>query len=1746
MIGDSAQSAFVFGTRLQARLKGMSPADRDAFLDDLGSQMDSPETLAALLGETTLARMLLGIDSLQPFVVQRLLEKLAEFTAHDITNTGANVPKMIIKQLCWLDYIVDSGAMLEKLVEVLQIASHEVQIELVGSIPEMVVDSEHQRASLYLIDLMTQVPDLTRAVLDTLTSLSMDEDALAAVRERCIDKLESADLDTLPVVIRFLLHLVSPESAPGAIRRIRMRLSMDAIANVLRMEAKEVEVGRSKGKKPERQPQALILESIRTSLQTRPFLQDAWLRAISDIETPSMFRPLDMLVVIVVYSLSMSHRKKAQAVVKKKALTGDLTPALIRRTLADHGASIPGQVTQTAAPPPSAASSYFNSILGLADFMLSTALESCHDLCIEVYAGLFRASDVVGRQQVIASLATHIGTGIDFNITVSLNVLLDLSRNEPENVTPFSIFIKSILDHLDKLSMSSVRKFFEVLSNLAVLSDNESFDPSAGAQVVSYESSILTDLHIVIRKQLGGSDRKYKQIGVLGAVVLIQKLAERGKMTPHTRKQSQQIFEMAACICIAFDEIAFAVSQGKLDAAFVKWLRKRVIGSFLSLFVLEEAEAVEVVGHVRAAAEDLPRLVAAPAKWMDIDNCDGCVQLYPLSLRAIGDVAAHMPQPAPEGDVFQLARDASVLAVLCSEFKLLQACDAAMPAPPDDTLQLLLFAGLLLFARQDVAEINVEFDAAARHAMCTALFAAINWCVHLLREVLNYHSARADDQTGPLCLARVSHILELEQYLQSILNALPGWLPPSMAEDASAGALDGASAATGSGAAGGTRATVVVPSSAVLFVEDDPQMLDNPPATPWDTPEPKPRKGGRGAKAPAKARTAPLLWEMRELRPLMRELELDVFSLLVVAAEGEGEGERNGLGIGELEFLLSDLAIKVDVHFGPKQRTAARRALLGRADVELVSRLTAREVFSRLVVVMPGVCKALETVANGLQELMTDADSVIGVVDLPLLGMFETIMRVVASLLRWPALADSAMRDDRINFLEVLASRSVLLQSDARRSGGGDGGDAGGDAPRQEQLVAGAFDYMARFEKCLVTAEAAAGLQTVLTALQTLGPASEGMHTRLRFFSKSFVSRSWRDASTLKSETLMFLIQQHISMAADPLQVIEDYVTRAFDALAERDAAVLEEYPLLTRSTFLSFYKAAFGGLCQVAGQFSADGGAEGGAAALATISQLTTCFTTAVGHVRRFEQAALKSVLLKQSRAFLQAFIKRVLPVLTREFKRAREDIIKMLRRVQTGTRLLQSVCSESKTARDAALAACVPPMRKTLETFLYEVKRLLADNNSLQAFSIGNLKHRAITGEVISSQIPNVVGADEDGGGSDGSAGGAGDGRGDGVSDGEQERERERERASAKRGKQAKGKSAGSGSGVVASARSSGAKRASGAAARKPAAGAAAAAAVLSDAEMPVEYRGKSGRMFTSTRGGQFKPAEVLRKRRAVHRPGPLPTAAESDAGGGDDGDGGGDGGKGGEEEEPEVVDSDSADEGEPRGGRKRQRRAGDGSDLDLVGGGGGGGGDVDGGDDASHASDASDSGEMAGSPDLEPAPEPSSSGGASSSPASASIVSAGAAATQAAQPPAGAAGAVVAGVQRGLSLSQAAATAASSAGTSAGVWPPQLPARSGLGPRASGGGSRGGGGGGRGRRIAGDSGDDIEDSDDAGEAVGTDGSDEEGADSSDTDLDGFIASDGSDVEMGADDPLLDDGSASDRGPATEGGRRGMKGGE
>uniref|UniRef100_A0A1I8G4F3 DNA replication complex GINS protein PSF1 n=1 Tax=Macrostomum lignano TaxID=282301 RepID=A0A1I8G4F3_9PLAT len=112
-------------------------------------------------------------------------------------------------------------------------------------------------------------------------------------------------------------------------------------------------------------------------------------------------------------------------------------------------------------------------------------------------------------------------------------------------------------------------------------------------------------------------------------------------------------------------------------------------------------------------------------------------------------------------------------------------------------------------------------------------------------------------------------------------------------------------------------------------------------------------------------------------------------------------------------------------------------------------------------------------------------------------------------------------------------------------------------------------------------------------------------------------------------------------------------------------------------------------------------------------------------------ECVRLQAIALRHGRALVESFMRHGLPLLGRQFRCRSEPAVRLLKQIQLSTRQLQAVANTCKDRNDGPTSALVPPLRRTLETFIYRVRALVARHDCAAAFEPGQLKLKNIQGE-------------------------------------------------------------------------------------------------------------------------------------------------------------------------------------------------------------------------------------------------------------------------------------------------------------------------------------------------------------------------------------------------------------------------------
>uniref|UniRef100_A0A8C7G732 FA complementation group D2 n=1 Tax=Oncorhynchus kisutch TaxID=8019 RepID=A0A8C7G732_ONCKI len=318
---------------------------------------------------------------------------------------GLNIPRVIVNQLKWLDRIIDTG----KLMQLVSVASVEIQCDIITSLPEILEDSQHSDIARELNTLLQENTQLTVPILDAFSSLNLSSTLLAEVRVSVMATLSAVQLEDLPVVVKFILHSISSSDALEVRGYTQWCPCIYSKWQGCFWSHFSIRSSNTSASSSSQDSVALVLDGIKSAVRFQKSTSEAWL---------------------------------------KVGRIGNSTSVI---STASYYFTI----------------GYFPSILALAQSLLRSP-----DPCVVPFGGhmyrlSFTAFDSYCQQEVVGSLVTHVCSGVGGEVDVALELLCGLVTEKPSEMALYAVFVKGILDYMENLTPQQIRRLFHLLSGLA-------------------------------------------------------------------------------------------------------------------------------------------------------------------------------------------------------------------------------------------------------------------------------------------------------------------------------------------------------------------------------------------------------------------------------------------------------------------------------------------------------------------------------------------------------------------------------------------------------------------------------------------------------------------------------------------------------------------------------------------------------------------------------------------------------------------------------------------------------------------------------------------------------------------------------------------------------------------------------------------------------------------------------------------------------------------------------------------------------------------------------------------------------------------------------------------------------------------------------------------------------------------------------------------------------------------------------
>uniref|UniRef100_A0A4W3K0R7 FA complementation group D2 n=1 Tax=Callorhinchus milii TaxID=7868 RepID=A0A4W3K0R7_CALMI len=1221
----------------------------------------------------SLIKLLLGIEVLQPPVMNTLFEKIPEFIYDNAPEDGINMPRLIINQFKWLDRIVDSKEMTSKIMQLISVAPLEIQRDIITSLPEILEDAQHNEIGKELNLLLQQNTQLTVPILDALSSLNLRTELLAEVRQSVMSTLSAVNLEDLPVVIKFILHAITAADAVEVISELRRKIELESCVLPPQLQpSQSQQTCRNPGGTSINQVKhdcvGIMFDVIKVSVRFQKTTAEAWIKAIEKVDSAAEHKVIDLLVLLILHTTNTNNSKKqVEKLLRNKVRLGNIRNQLLQVAFKSHATVV---------------REYFPTILSLAQTLLRSTDPSVVSFACEMYKLAFRTFDSYCQQEVVGALVTHVCSGFTAEADVSLDALLDLVSHSLSAMAVYAVFVKGILDYMDNLSIQQIRKLFYILSSLAFSKGQEG-------------SHIQDDMHIVIRKQLSSTISKYKRIGIIGAVMMIGSLATA--LLELVRGCSEHSPEAAA---LYYDELANLVQKGNLDPQVQELIGRSVLDDFQEDFVVDQ-------GPVMEGKYVLPLMVMYN---LDEEESEGGIVINLLPL--LSEMLTNGWERAP---VKHGTKKGISPVCLASFFRLLRFCEEVQHNGNLEEIDALLGCPLYM-TNDEMVEKLESLSKQERELLCSLQFHALNW----FREVVNAFCKQQDPEMKGKVLLRLQNITQLQTSLEKCLAATPGYSPPLACFDCEVSDVTpfiAPAAPAKKGKKGeGQRIVEMYSTETVSCASQD------------NAEEGKVSINLSNYRAYFRELDISVFTILR--CGLVTKSLLDTEQNTKVT-------EVVQLGSAELMFLLEDLSRKLEyILIATATRKINFLKVKADRDVGFshLRQNTPLEMARFAVHLLDAFCNHLENIHNYFQVMMGENNGVVDALGVNvkehqlMSTCYQLLLQILHTLFVWSGFSQHENSKLLKEALGVLTARlkpgdleleelfrqtfrylqniqssvpsclsavtlTQLLIVIAKRSP---------DDKYKEQIALIARGFLCQ-SWILPTGEREKGIK-YNEALQNL-LCIYLEHTEDVLQSVEEIAgvgvpellNSSKDGSSATFPTLTrqtFLIFYRVmmrelekSVKCIPAGMPSDSTEKLLRwNLAVRDFHILVNLVKVMKQSML--------------------------------ILMLNWCG-------------------FSHGRFFLESFVKQGMPLLDYSFKKHRDDVQSLLKTLQLSTRQMHHMCGHTKINQDTSLTNHVPPMKRLLELFVYRVKAMLTINKCQEAFWLGNLKNRDLQGEEIQSQL-------------------------------------------------------------------------------------------------------------------------------------------------------------------------------------------------------------------------------------------------------------------------------------------------------------------------------------------------------------------------------------------------------------------------
>ena len=1064
-----------------------------------------------------------------------MLEKLAEIsceaevrqTTDNVSRqTADNVPRLILTAIRWLDVLVDGAGLVEKMQEILEVASDNDRVDVIMALPEILPQSQHDTIAAFFHQELggAKTP---AAIVDCFVNLSLSPQMIAATQLKLTENLPRFECSVLPAVVEYLLSSCSAANCEDVISRLRTDL--DLTAKVRPSQRAGPASQKNKDVENKKKVERRILDKIGLFVAIEKKISAAWLKAVKESDE---MMPLDFLVITLMYK-NKEYRKVLVKMMTAKVRSGILTEALVISTFEKHCAAL--QQNQ-----------FLVAVLEVAVSLFTCPAAA--PVGKQIFISAFTELDQFSRLEIVNELSLHVTRN-----DAALSALSQLSLHHPDLLSPFCWCLMPLLDQLsDDTDIAQIRLLITLLARLT-WTDTQS---DAGQR----NQDVLV---IFVKKQVNSGIRYYRRIGVVGAVI-----CARAMISASGRERGLDMFEdptgqssKGSLLAEAQELLSFAKQRTEFDPHLAGLLLDELGVSLLTDdetcidFIIQISEGLLQTIETEYSEEveqiDYHEFSLIMTSGLGLSEEEFTVTLAKKVLQAVDEVSFSSQKKKTT-----LAKMVPTLRLLVKSKRMIASVTNVYDPPPLDDMDALLSNCLLIFP-QEVLDTMSSHSLSEKNSICSTYFYAINWLI----EIINAFSTEEDIEIRNLVLLRMKQIITLRETVQRLLKSNPMFRPPTALffEDHSHWKPPGTNSPfkknigmTVKGKGRGKRSKMSVNKTVM---------------TPFHT-----QRNTQASQTQTQLKNELGVVDLKHYRIFFREFDLSsVLSIIkndpVTAEPAPGYEDLGSpkLRPAELLFLLNDLHLKLE------NTIVKKKGFLGKQNLSGVGFTNLR--LSSQVDIMEAVMKHFSHIFNHLDNLKEHFDSSGLRDDLgsPLTKDTILFMECVKVGLQTTTSFISCWALNGHEKEEIL--RNSLVQIVYR------------DAEWREDtslpvLLSEALKYLSSFSACSLTADVAAVHLTLMATLAQLAEDDAGDKIVTEAASH-YLQEDWKDVTgeqdrgSLYNRNIEALLSIFVKSCGDTYSALSSLCSEGTSFLMQRlnSTQPPAKYPFISKATLNTVYK---------------------------------------------------------------------------------------------------------------------------------------------------------------------------------------------------------------------------------------------------------------------------------------------------------------------------------------------------------------------------------------------------------------------------------------------------------------------------------------------------------------------------------------------------------------------------------------------